>query len=113
MSQTREYVYFTEVKNIPVMDLKTIDALWVAYSDGKFGYSVQRKIWKQNKEQWGKFFKKLDWTTGENNSYRRSEGGERLPHHASEPKNPLDSAFPPQRWGSPRAERVRDGTPTW
>lgn len=75
-SETREYVYFTEVKNIPVMDLKTIDALWVAYSDGKFGYSVQRKIWKQNKEQWGKFFKKLDWTTGENNSYRSWAGNE-------------------------------------
>jgi len=70
-AETREYVYFTEVKNIPVADLKTIDALWVAHSDGKFGYSVQRKLWKQKKEQWGKFFTLLDWTTGENNSYRR------------------------------------------
>merc|ERR1719199_226406 len=69
-AEIREYVYFTEVKNIPAADLKTIDDLWVAYSDGNFGYSVQAKIWKREKEQWGKFFKKLDWTTGENNKYR-------------------------------------------
>jgi len=75
-AETREYVYFTEVKNIPVADLKTIDALWVAHSDGKFGYSVQRKLWKQKKEQWGKFFTLLDWTTGENNSYRSWAGNE-------------------------------------
>jgi hypothetical protein len=70
-AEAREYVYFTEVKNIPLADMKTIDALWVAHSDGKFGYSVQRKLWKQKKENWGKFFTLLDWTTGENNSYRR------------------------------------------
>uniref|UniRef100_A0A7S0QZ37 GUN4-like domain-containing protein n=1 Tax=Pyramimonas obovata TaxID=1411642 RepID=A0A7S0QZ37_9CHLO len=71
-AELREFVYFTEVKSMPVTDLKTIDNLWTAYSDGKFGYSVQRGIWKsgQVKEKWGKFFKKLDWTVGENNSYR-------------------------------------------
>ena len=62
--QDREYIYFTEVKNIPVTDLKTIDNLWTTHSDGNFGYSVQRNIWKREKEQWGKFFKKLDWTVG-------------------------------------------------
>lgn len=69
-AEDREYIYFTEVKNIPVTDLKTIDNLWTTYSDGNFGFSVQRNIWKREKEMWGKFFKKLDWTTGENNSYR-------------------------------------------
>lgn len=69
-AEIREYIYFTEVKNIPEADLKTIDDLWVTYSNGNFGYSVQAKIWKREKEMWGKFFKKLDWTTGENNAYR-------------------------------------------
>eukprot|EP00959_Pyramimonas_sp_CCMP1952_P471118 9497890-Pyramimonas_sp.AAC.1 len=71
-AEIREFVYFTEVKTMPVEDLQTIDNLWTAYSDGKFGYSVQRSIWQsgQIKEKWGKFFKKLDWTVGDNNSYR-------------------------------------------
>eukprot|EP00963_Diacronema_lutheri_P008898 scaffold776_cov347-Pavlova_lutheri.AAC.96 len=48
-----------------------MDKLWVAYSKGNYGYSVQRKIWLQCKKEWGPFFKKIDWTTGENNSYRK------------------------------------------
>jgi hypothetical protein len=36
---------------------KTIDALWRYFSDGKFGFSVQRKIWIGQKRQWPKFFK--------------------------------------------------------
>jgi len=72
----RKFVYFTEVKVIPVTDLQTINNLWVTYSDGKFGYSVQKKIWTGCKKNWGPFFKKLDWTTGENNAYRSWRGGE-------------------------------------
>ena len=41
------------------------------YSDGKFGFSVQRKIWIGQKRQWAKFFKAIDWTTGENGNYRK------------------------------------------
>ena len=70
-AEDREWVYFTEVKNMPVKDLKTIDALWQYYSDGKFGFSVQRKIWIGQKRQWPKFFKAIDWTTGENGNYRK------------------------------------------
>ena len=33
------------VKELPCADLRTIDRLWVAASGGKFGFSVQRKIW--------------------------------------------------------------------
>jgi len=71
-AESREFVYFTEVKSMPVNDLQTIDNLWTAYSEGKFGYSVQKKMWRSSKikEKWGKFFKILDWTVGENNSYR-------------------------------------------
>lgn len=41
---SRGWVYFTEVSEIPVADLATIDALWRASSNGKFGYSVQKKV---------------------------------------------------------------------
>ncbi|GIL57280.1 hypothetical protein Vafri_12535 [Volvox africanus] len=67
----RNWVYFTEVKNISVTDFQTMDNLWKAASNGKFGYSVQKEIWLQNTKRWPKFFKQIDWTTGENNNYRK------------------------------------------
>ncbi len=50
--------------------MRTLDELWKAASGGKFGYSVQREIWVQNRKQWPKFFKAIDWVVGENNVYR-------------------------------------------
>eukprot|EP00879_Flechtneria_rotunda_P018571 GHRR01019487.1.p5 GENE.GHRR01019487.1~~GHRR01019487.1.p5 ORF type:complete len:102 (+),score=16.87 GHRR01019487.1:3139-3444(+) len=43
----RGWVYFTEVPTIPAADLQTVDALWLAASNNKFGYSVQRERWLQ------------------------------------------------------------------
>ena len=42
--QSRGWIYFTEAASIPATDLKTIDNLWKASSNGKFGYSVQKKV---------------------------------------------------------------------
>ncbi|MEA5522766.1 GUN4 domain-containing protein [Limnoraphis robusta] len=33
------------LKNFPCADLRVIDRLWVKYSNGKFGFSVQKQIW--------------------------------------------------------------------
>lgn len=41
----RNFVYFTDVKNIPNTDLATIERLWNKFSKGKFGYSVQKVRW--------------------------------------------------------------------
>jgi len=40
-------IYYTtdNIENFPSEDLKIIDQLWVHYSNGKFGFSVQKKIW--------------------------------------------------------------------
>jgi len=70
-AEDREWVYFTEVKNMPVTDLKTIDALWSHFSGGRYGFAIQRKLWIAQKRNWAKFFKKIDWTTGENGDYRK------------------------------------------
>lgn len=67
----RGWVYFTEVKTIGNKDLQTIDNLWKTASNGKFGYSVQKEIFNQQQKRWGKFFKQIDWTQGENNNYRK------------------------------------------
>lgn len=62
----RSWLYFTEVDNIPATDLQTIDRLWVAYSNGKFGFSVQRKLWLGVSKNWDKLWPKLGWKTGNN-----------------------------------------------
>ncbi|XP_073056600.1 tetrapyrrole-binding protein, chloroplastic-like [Primulina eburnea] len=60
-AQKRGYVFFSEVQFIPESDLKTIDELWRKYSDNKFGYSVQKKIWKKVNKDFTKFFIKVVW----------------------------------------------------
>ncbi|MFM6004898.1 MAG: GUN4 domain-containing protein, partial [Sphaerospermopsis kisseleviana] len=32
--------------NFPCVDLRTIDGLWVKYSNGRFGFSVQKRIYQ-------------------------------------------------------------------
>ena len=33
------------MKNFPRQELRKMDQLWVKYSNGKFGFSVQKQIW--------------------------------------------------------------------
>ncbi|OCQ97144.1 hypothetical protein BCD64_16315 [Nostoc sp. MBR 210] len=43
------YYFFPNSRNIGVVlkkDLNTIDKLWKKYSNGRFGFSVQKRIWK-------------------------------------------------------------------
>ncbi|XP_042005316.1 tetrapyrrole-binding protein, chloroplastic-like [Salvia splendens] len=57
----RGYVFFSEVQFIPASALREIDALWREHSDGKFGYSVQRRIWKKLNRDFTEFFIKVGW----------------------------------------------------
>ncbi|KAK9806963.1 hypothetical protein WJX72_008753 [[Myrmecia] bisecta] len=67
----RNWVYFSEVQFISAKDLRTIDALWRAASNGKFGFSVQKEVLLQNSSLWTRFFKAIDWVQGENSNYRK------------------------------------------
>jgi len=60
---TRGYVYFSEVANIPEEDLATIERLWLAYSGGKFGYTVQAKEFASKKISFNleKLFARIGW----------------------------------------------------
>jgi len=59
-------------KNFSREELKIIDQLWVKYSDGKFGFSVQKKIWLECGGEIGifdwdifcKFGDKIGWRKG-------------------------------------------------
>lgn len=67
----RKFVYWTEVKTISKVDLATMERLWLKYSDGKFGYSVQRRIWKLQKEDFENFCNKISWNVEEDGVMRK------------------------------------------
>ncbi|WP_375468820.1 GUN4 domain-containing protein [uncultured Nostoc sp.] len=58
------------ITNFPYTDLRTIDQLWVRYSKGRFGFSVQKKIYlecggkadgKLYQEAWEKYGDRVGW----------------------------------------------------
>jgi len=57
----RQWLYFTDIFDIPTTDIRTIDKLWNIYSLGKFGFSVQRQIWLYNDKDWEKFWHVIGW----------------------------------------------------
>ncbi|MDB9419337.1 GUN4 domain-containing protein [Microcystis aeruginosa CS-563/04] len=57
-----------DIHNFPCADLRTIDQLWVKYSKGKFGFSVQAKIHHDlggtrlyNERVWNAFGDRVGW----------------------------------------------------
>ncbi len=46
-SKNEGYLDVKDIDNFPCEDLRTIDKLWVHYSKGLFGFSVQKKIWQE------------------------------------------------------------------
>ncbi|KAA3454671.1 tetrapyrrole-binding protein, chloroplastic-like [Gossypium australe] len=60
-AQKRRYVFFSEVQFISEADLKAIDELWKQYSNNKFGYSVQKRLWQKANKDFTKFFIKVGW----------------------------------------------------
>ena len=63
------------INNFPCTDLRTIDQLWVKYSKGRFGFSVQKKIYLEcggkadgdyYEEAWEKFCDRVGWKVKEN-----------------------------------------------
>ena len=57
----RGYVYFSEVESIPSIDLSTLDKLWIAYSRGKFGFTVQAKILDSLGGRYDKLWPRIGW----------------------------------------------------
>ena len=40
-----QWLSVEDIQNFPCEELRTIDKLWIDYSEGKFGFSVQKKVW--------------------------------------------------------------------
>jgi hypothetical protein len=70
--ETWGYSRKDDSKNFPPEELKIIDQLWVIYSNGKFGFSVQKQIWIDcggtpgvyNRDVHSKFSNAVGWMKG-------------------------------------------------
>jgi hypothetical protein len=67
-----QWLSVEDIQNFPCEDLRAIDKLWVDYSQGKFGFSVQKKVWMDcggvpgEYDYWGvykKFAEQVGWQT--------------------------------------------------
>ena len=59
----KAYIHAKDLKNLPCEDLKTINHLWVKYSNGRFGFTVQNQIYQESEGDYGKFCSQVGWLT--------------------------------------------------
>jgi GUN4-like./Protein kinase domain. len=59
----KTYLHPKDLENLPGEDLRTINHLWVKYSNGKFGFSIQNQIYQKVERDYGKFCHQVGWLT--------------------------------------------------
>ena len=64
LAEKRGYVFYSEVKNMSCKDLQTMDRLWIIYSTGRFGFSIQAKILKSVGKKYELLWPKIGWKKG-------------------------------------------------
>jgi eukaryotic-like serine/threonine-protein kinase len=72
--ENESYLTWDDCKNFPSDELRILDDLWVKYSDGRFGFSVQKQIWIDcggtpgvwDSDVLEKFADKIGWKKGGN-----------------------------------------------
>ncbi len=60
-AERRGYVYYSEVARMPGVDLENLDRLWLVYSRGRFGFSVQGRLLLACGGQWEQLWPRLGW----------------------------------------------------
>jgi hypothetical protein len=60
----RGYVYYSEVPAMPSADLDSLDRLWVCFSRGRFGFSVQGRLLASLGGRWDRLWPRLAWKDG-------------------------------------------------
>ena len=70
-SVKRQFVYWTEVKNLPTTDLATMERLWLQFSGGNFGYSVQKRVWEVENGNFDNYIRRIGWTKIDNGNERK------------------------------------------
>ncbi|MCM2404926.1 GUN4 domain-containing protein [Anabaena sp. PCC 7938] len=69
--ENQGWLDFNSIDNFPCEDLATIDKLWVNYSNGRFGFSVQKRIYQNlggtrqyDDKIWDVFGETVGWRKG-------------------------------------------------
>ncbi|MFM6671431.1 MAG: GUN4 domain-containing protein [Dolichospermum sp.] len=103
-----------DIENFPCKELRTIDNLWLKYSQGKFGISVQQEIYKNlggtrnrfNLKVWESFGDRIGWRSVGGGRYDGWLSYSDLNFSLSAPTGQLPSwvrvdelGFGPGRWG--------------
>lgn len=60
-SEQDELMLIDAAENFPISDLRIIDRLWVKYSNGRFGLSVQKQLWEEAGQNVEKFGEIVGW----------------------------------------------------
>jgi len=63
-AKRRGYVYYSEVPPMSGVDLQSLDRLWLVYSQGRFGFTVQARLLKACQGRWELLWPKLGWKSG-------------------------------------------------
>lgn len=59
----RGYVYFSEVAPMSGVDLTTLDRLWIVFSQGRFGFSVQWRLLQSFDGRYDQLWPRIGWKT--------------------------------------------------
>jgi uncharacterized caspase-like protein len=59
--QKEGWLDYESIKNFPCTDLRTIDQLWIKYSKGHFGFSVQKRIYESVGKDCERFGDHVGW----------------------------------------------------
>lgn len=72
-SEKSGWLRVEDIDNFPCVDLRTIDKLWVKYSEGRFGFSVQKRIYESlggtreyDEKIWDAFGDRVGWCVNRN-----------------------------------------------
>ena len=60
-AERRGYVYFSEVLSMRGLDLVTMDRLWIAYSQGRVGFTVQARLLATLNGRYDKLWPRIGW----------------------------------------------------
>ncbi len=60
-AESRGYVYFSEVESMSAIDLTTLDRLWIAFSQGRFGFTIQARLLTALGGRYDKLWPRIGW----------------------------------------------------
>ncbi|MGI8501465.1 MAG: GUN4 domain-containing protein [Hassallia sp.] len=73
--EEEDYLNYESIENFPCTDLRSIDQLWVKYSNGRFGFSVQKRIWESVGQDYEKFGDRVGWRKMRTGEEQKGVGG--------------------------------------